>query len=78
MAQCELVETCLFFNDQMSGQRQISAIYKMRYCRGDNSRCARYMVYRALGRAHVPPDLYPSDTLRAMEITGDKRIFDSA
>jgi hypothetical protein len=78
MAQCELVETCLFFNDLMGDHRHLSAIYKMSYCRGDNSRCARYMVYRALGRAHVPADLYPSDTLRAMEITGNKRIFDSA
>jgi hypothetical protein len=39
-----------------------------KYCFEDNTRCARYMVFKALGREHVPPTLLPSQVDKAEEI----------
>jgi hypothetical protein len=36
-------------------------LYKTSYCRDDNSKCARFRVFSALGREKVPADLYPND-----------------
>lgn len=74
MARCELVDTCIFFNDRMGGDPSMNALYRVRYCRSSPKECARYMVFSALGREAVPPDLYPNDVLRAMRITGTHRI----
>ena len=59
MAKCECLDECPFFNDKMKDPEGVKAIYKQRYCRGDNARCARYMVWKELGEEAVPIDLYP-------------------
>jgi len=41
---------------------------KNKYCRSDNTKCARHMVFQALGREKVPSDLYPIQVTRAKEI----------
>jgi hypothetical protein len=71
MADCELIDTCLFFNDQMADMPSMSNIIKDRYCRGSNTLCARHMVFRKLGREKVPSDLYPSQLERADELCGN-------
>lgn len=73
MADCELVATCPFFNDQMAEMPSMAGIIKERYCRGSSTLCARHMVFRSLGRAAVPKDLYPSQIERADEITAAGR-----
>ncbi len=70
MADCQLIETCIFFNDKMANMPDMANLYKQRYCRTDNSNCARFTVFSALGRENVPPDLYPNDISRAREIIG--------
>lgn len=65
MADCELIATCVFFNDQMADMPSMSNIIKDRYCKGSNAMCARHMVFRVLGREAVPVDLYPSQVERA-------------
>jgi hypothetical protein len=60
MFECPLLRTCSFFNDQMAGMPATAASMKQRYCQGDNTRCARYQVFQAVGRAKVPPQLLPS------------------
>ena len=60
MADCELLQTCIFFNDKMANIPSTAEIFKMKYCHGDNAECARYMVFRKLGRPKVPQDLYPN------------------
>jgi len=57
-----------FFNDKMKDTDGIGAMYKKRYCLTDNSRCARYMVFKKLGRPGVPVDLYPNMHERAQQI----------
>ncbi len=68
MADCELLKGCLFFNDKMSIESGLGAMYKKNFCQSDNSKCARYMVAKAMGREKVPTSLYPNMTDRAKEI----------
>ena len=60
MADCELLKGCLFFNDKMPLDSAMGRIYKQKYCTGDNSICARYMVASQLGRDKVPATMYPN------------------
>jgi len=68
MANCECLNGCPFFNDKMKDTEGIGAIYKKKYCLGDNTHCARYMVFKKLGKPGVPADLYPNMHDRAKAI----------
>jgi hypothetical protein len=52
----------------MENMPATAELYKSKYCRADNSECARYMVLVALGKENVPFDLFPHEVLRAHEI----------
>jgi len=52
----------------MANMPGTAAIIKKNYCQGDNSNCARYMVFKSLGREAVPIDLYPNQVTRAKTI----------
>ena len=60
MVDCELLEKCIFFNDKMANMPATADMFKNKYCKSDNSECARYMVFKALGREKVPPNLFPN------------------
>ena len=68
MADCELLEGCIFFNDKMADMPSTAEMFKNQFCRGNNIECARYMVFKALGREKVPPDLFPNMKEKAQEI----------
>ena len=68
MSECEHLKSCPFFNDNMPDMPDHADLFKGLYCRGNNSMCARYMVYKALGKGSVPANLYPHHTERAKEI----------
>ncbi|MCK5147509.1 hypothetical protein KAR48_12200 [bacterium] len=68
MADCECLKGCIFFNDKMKNKEALGDIYKKNYCRGENSACARFMVFKNLGREAVPCDLYPNMQTRANEL----------
>ncbi len=68
MADCELLEGCVFFNDKMVNMPATGELYKDKYCRENNLECARYMVFKALGREKVPLDLFPNMKDIAQEI----------
>jgi hypothetical protein len=68
MADCECLLQCVFFNDRMANMQTMAGLFKQRYCKEDNSNCARYMVFKALGKAKVPPDMYPNMMERARGI----------
>lgn len=70
MADCELLRTCLFFNDKMANRPATAELLKDKYCRGDNSSCARYIVYKSAGRGSVPQDMFPPNIERARQIVG--------
>lgn len=68
MANCEVVSGCIFFNDKMANKPATAEIYKKRFCQGDNSECARYLVFKSKGKGNVPADLFPNQIDRAKEI----------
>jgi hypothetical protein len=72
MADCELISKCIFFNEKMNGMPSTSDLLKKQYCLADNSECARYVVFKALGREKVPADLFPHNTERAKAIVAGK------
>lgn len=68
MAKCELIETCIFFNDKMANMPSTATVFKNIYCEKDFDGCARYVIVKALGRGSVPADLFPNQIDRAREI----------
>jgi hypothetical protein len=70
MADCEMLAKCIFFNDKMANMPAMAEMLKKKYCRGDNSACARYVVCKSLGREKVPGDLTPSQLDRAQKLMG--------
>ena len=65
---CECLPTCIFFNDRMLNMPSTAEIFKHRYCKDDFASCARYMVFKNLGRERVPPDLFPNQQDRAHDL----------
>ena len=68
MVNCECLKACPFFNDKMANTPVTAEIYKKKFCLGDNAKCARYFVFKALGKPSVPSDLYPNQMERAKRI----------
>ena len=73
MSDCECLAVCVFFNDKMKHTPATVDLVKQRLCRADNSQCARYYVFSRLGRGHVPPDLFPNQMERAVELVRERR-----
>jgi hypothetical protein len=52
----------------MADMPSTARLIKLKYCNGDSSECARYMVCTGLGRERVPGDLFPNQGEKAREI----------
>jgi hypothetical protein len=74
MADCECLPHCVFFNDRMENMQTTAGLFKQRYCKEDNSNCAIYTVYKALGKAKVPPDMSPNMMERARQIISLRQV----
>lgn len=72
MADCECLAGCPFYNDKMDQNAGVGKIFKTKYCLGDNSNCARFVVFKKLGKGSVPGNLYPNMMDRAREILAGK------
>ncbi len=68
MADCVCLPRCPFFNDRMGEMPATAQLMKKRYCQGDQTRCARHMVFEKLGSQMVPLDLYPTQIERARQV----------
>jgi hypothetical protein len=68
MADCDCLQGCIFFNDKMAEIPVTAERLKARYCKGDNTECARHMIAVAKGKSVVPTDLFPHDIERAKKI----------
>lgn len=66
MADCEKLQTCPFFADQMAQMPSVASLMKTTFCHGDKTRCARYQVLTA--GVPVPVDLLPNDVGRAQQL----------
>ncbi|MBN1555463.1 MAG: hypothetical protein JXA11_12015 [Phycisphaerae bacterium] len=74
MNQCEYMENCPFFNEKLGALPGLVHMLKKQYCLLVKTRCARYRVVQALGREHVPRDLFPNDAERADSIIAEAEI----
>jgi hypothetical protein len=73
MAQCDLLATCIFFNDKMADYPAAAEHLKKTMCLGTPDNCARLMIVKAVGRPHVPADLFPNHETRPQKIIADKK-----
>lgn len=73
MANCELTEACIFFNNNMANMPSTSEAFKKNYCEADFEKCARHMIVQAVGRGQVPSDLYPNQTDRARTFIAESK-----
>jgi len=74
MAECVCLTKCMFFNDKMADMPTTAERMKKHYCLGDHQSCARFMVFSALGREHVPADLFPHNLERAQGLVEAARV----
>ncbi|MEK7434782.1 MAG: hypothetical protein AABZ74_16735 [Cyanobacteriota bacterium] len=66
MSDCEKLPKCPFFDGRMSEMPNIGNMLKKKYCQGDNTDCARYLVSGKFGKS--PLSLYPNMKDRAIEL----------
>lgn len=57
---CTIEEKCAFL-DQNEGLCNTVKTVKRLFCDGNEGRCARFVVFQALGEAGVTDELLPSD-----------------
>ncbi len=60
MATCEKLAKCPFYQGKMSMESGLGAMYKKKYCEGDKTTCARYMIATTLGPEFVTEKIYPN------------------
>ena len=68
MANCEKLAACPFYQGDMKMESGLGAMYKKKYCEGDKTACARYMVAETVGKDFVTGDLYPNMVDKAKKI----------
>ena len=73
MAMCEKFSKCPFYNDKMPCDTGIGSMYKKRYCEGDKTQCARYIVSTQCGAQFVDNSLYPNMMDKAAEIVAKNK-----
>lgn len=69
MSDCELHETCTSFYEKLAALPSTVRLMRGAYCKWNYAECARYQVYKVLGKDKIPADLYPSDAKRVSELT---------
>lgn len=75
MPDCECLKDCPYFENEVMKEIDVMAkIRQEQYCRGDYSQCARYIVFKALGKANVPRNLLPfqADKAKALIASSGK------
>jgi len=61
MTNCELFDTCYFFQNELTGMPCTYKHMINKFCTGDPSLCARFNYAMANGRDSVPLDMFPND-----------------
>lgn len=58
--QCEKLESCPFYLEEMPVDSSLGKLFRQTYCEGDRTICARYRVSAIIGKEFVPASLYPN------------------
>ncbi len=66
--ECEKLKGCPFFNEKMQNMPATANGYKRKFCLGDNTNCARYIVSQKLGPVDELKGLFPNQFNRVEEI----------
>lgn len=66
MADCERLQTCIFFTGRMENMPSVADLMKDSFCFGDKTQCARYQV--AIAGLPIPSDLFPNDLERVHDL----------
>ena len=60
METCEKLAKCPFYQGQMKMDSGLGGMYKKKYCEGDKTTCARYIIATKLGPEFVTNNIYPN------------------
>ena len=60
MATCEKLAKCPFYQGKMDINTGLGAMYKEKYCEGDKTICARYIIATQLGPEYVNNGIFPN------------------
>lgn len=71
MKVCELLAQCTVLNEEPANMPSTARALKSRYCLGSGCRaCARYIIFRKLGKEKIPADLLPNQHDRVLDLLG--------
>jgi len=73
MSECVCLPKCPFFNDRMANMPAMANKIKDKYCKGDHSNCARFLVFKALGPGKAPDTLFPAQVEMAQAVIAAAR-----
>ena len=73
MATCEKLPKCPFYQGKMDINSGLGSMYKKKYCEGDKTICARYIVATQLGPEFVTANLYPNMQDAANKILAENK-----
>jgi hypothetical protein len=65
---CECFEKCDLFSSGVAKLPSTSKSFQDKFCYMDHNACARYIVYKRLGKSFIPDDLFPNERGRAMQL----------
>jgi|GEM_PF-728630 len=68
---CQNQNGCKFYQSAILSASEKGKFYIENYCNGDNSKCARLMVFMGKGCAFVSADLFPDHIDRAYQILNE-------
>ena len=87
MADCDKIGNCRFVIDRMQSMPALAELFRRRLCKGDNSECARYQLYKFLHDsknevsedleekiAMLSSDLLPNELQRLKQIIPELRL----
>ena len=75
MNKCPVLEKCRFFNDIVENMPSISESLKEQYCLGDNTECARFRIFTAIGKEHLPDDVFPHEMDKAEKLVRNFKLY---
>lgn len=68
MTECAYLPTCPFFAETLPEMPAMAHYLKSAYCQREPEKCARYLVREAVGKEHVPQNLFPDEGGQATQI----------
>ncbi len=71
MAMCEKFEKCPFYQGKLVIDTGIGPMLKKKFCEGDKTECARYMVATTIGPEYVTNLLFPNMKEKAEQLIAE-------